>query len=333
MNRILLILKGMAMGAADVVPGVSGGTIAFISGIYEELIESIRSIDVNAFKLLFKKGPIAFWETINGNFLFSVFLGIGISVLGLSKLISYLLENEPVLLWSFFFGLILISIFSVGGQINQWKKQGIAAIILGCALSYYVSIATPMQGPESTLVLFFYGFIAIIAMILPGISGAFILLLLGAYSTIIQIVNSFRTSLTEVDLASVGFYGFKLLVFMAGCLAGLLAFSRVLSWMFKHYRDTTLALLTGFMIGSLNKIWPWKETIESRVAHAGKENEAIVPFIQENVWPWNYDNLNDVEKMLSTVPDKNPEILAAVMVMTAGATIMLILDKYSPDNE
>ena len=332
MNRILLILKGMAMGAADVVPGVSGGTIAFITGIYEELIDSIRSIDGRAIKILFSEGPFAFWKAINGNFLISVFGGIAISVLGLSKLITYLLEHEAVLLWSFFFGLILASIFMVAQGIGQWKKRVIAGMILGSLVSFYVTIATPTQSPDGSFYLFFYGFLAIIAMILPGISGAFILLLLGAYGTIIQTVNNFRTALGDVDMAALGTNGLKILIFMLGCLAGLMAFSRVLSWMFKHYKDTTLAMLTGFMIGSLNKIWPWKETVVSRVAHQGKPEEAIVPFIQENVWPWNYTELNDVEKLLSVLPEKDPEILASVMVMTAGVILMIILNRHSPEN-
>ena len=158
------------------------------------------------------------------------------------------------------------------------------------------------------------------------------MLLLGAYSTLINIINEFREALSTLNIEALGYYGLKILVFILGCFIGLMAFSRVLSWMFKSYKNTTLALLTGFMIGSLNKIWPWKETTLSRLAHEGKDNEAIIPFIQDNVLPWNFDQLNDVEKMLSIVPDKDPQMLAAVMLMTAGVVLIIILNKYSPEN-
>jgi len=320
------------MGAADVVPGVSGGTIAFITGIYEELIESIKSLNAEALRILFKEGIPAFWKHINGAFLLSLFGGIAVSVLTLSKVISYFLLNEPVLLWSFFFGLVLASIFLIAKEISEWKSRVILAIALGTIISFYITIATPTHSPEATPFLFLYGFLAIIAMILPGISGAFILLLLGAYSTVIQILNEFRQALSPFNIDAIGYYGLKILVFILGCLIGLMAFSRILSWMFKNYKNTTLALLTGFMIGSLNKIWPWKETLISRLAHEGKPNEAIVPFIQENVLPWNFEQLNDVEKMLSVVPVKDPQMLAAVMLMTAGVLVIIILNKYSPEN-
>lgn len=326
-------LRGLAMGAADVVPGVSGGTIAFITGIYEELIGSLESFNLKAIKVLRKEGIKAFWNHINGSFLVALFLGILVSIASLSKGITYLLEYHPVLLWSFFFGLILASIWLIGKSIGTWKLRTIIAMIVGTIISYYITIATPTQSPESTLFIFFAGTMAIIAMILPGISGAFILLLLGAYSTIIGLINTLRESLTANDMAAVMASGMKLGVFALGCITGLLAFSKVLSWMFKNYHDTTLALLTGFMIGSLNKVWPWKTTVMSRVAHQGKPDEAVVPFIQENVLPGNFHTLNEVEKGLSIVPVKDPQLMLSIVAAIAGLLLIVVMDRFSPKKE
>lgn len=327
-----MVLKGIAMGAADVVPGVSGGTIAFITGIYEELIESIRSIDHKALKILFAQGPLAAWKHINGGFLLSLFIGIAISVLTLSKIISHLLDHQPILIWSFFFGLILASIFLIAKEIASWKPRVFIAIVVGTLVSFYVTVATPTNSPDSLIFLFFAGFIAIIAMILPGISGAFILLLLGAYPTVIGIVNGFREGLMAADLALAMGNLFRIIIFVLGCLAGLMAFSRILSWMFRKYKNSTLALLTGFMIGSLNKVWPWKTTTMTRIAHQGKENEAVVPFIQKNAWPWNFNHLNEVEQQLTIVPVKDPQMLFAIGMMLFGMLIIVILSKFSPEN-
>jgi len=333
MKSLLTILKGIAMGAADIVPGVSGGTIAFITGIYEELIESIKSLNLHALTILFKEGPTAFWKSINGAFLLRLFTGILFSILILSKFISYLLNYHPVKLWSFFFGLIIASVFLIIREIGSWKKRVYFGILIGTIVSYFVTIATPTQSPDGLIYLFFYGFFAIIAMILPGISGAFILLLLGAYSTLIGIVNNFRIALTTMDMEILADSGLRIFIFLFGCLSGLIAFSRVLSWMFKNYKNTTLAMLTGFMIGSLNKIWPWKETISSRIAHEGKINEAIVPFIQDNVWPWNFEGLNQVEKSLSILPEKDPQMMISILIMVFGAGLIFLLSRFAPKND
>ena len=332
-SNLLLVLKGMAMGAADVVPGVSGGTIAFITGIYEELIDSIKSLNAEAVRKLFKEGIPSFWSHINGWFLVKLFSGIAISILSLAKIISYALDHHPILIWSFFFGLILASIVLVAREISEWKARVWVGIIVGSIVSFLVTIATPTQSPDSYIFLFFAGFLAIIAMILPGISGAFILLLLGAYSTVIGTLNQFREALSQGNSDLIFSNGSKIIVFIVGCVTGLMAFSRVLSWMFHHYKNTTLALLTGFMIGSLNKIWPWKTTTISRIAHEGKENEAIVPFIQENVWPWNYGNLNEVEKGLSIVPDTDPSLIPALLLVLVGVMLITILYRFAPNNE
>ena len=267
LGYLLLLLKGMAMGAADVVPGVSGGTIAFISGIYEELLDTINSVNLGALKTLKKEGVKAAWMSINGNFIVTLFLGIGISIASLAKLISYLLEAHPILIWSFFFGLVLASILYVGKQVKSWNAGAIISLIIGAGLAFWITILPPLSNSDELWFIFVSGMIAICAMILPGISGSFILLLMGSYQTVLGAVK-------DKDLLTIG-------VFMAGAVIGLLSFSRVLKWMFAKYHDFTIAILTGFLIGSLNKLWPWKETISTRVNSHGER----VPFIQENILP------------------------------------------------
>lgn len=280
----IITLKGLAMGAADVVPGVSGGTIAFISGIYQELIDSINNINGSLIKTLRKEGLKAAWIQANATFLLSLLIGIGISVLTFSKIITHLLETQPVLVWSFFFGLIIASIVLIWKQITQWKLISILALLIGIGITYYITIAKPVSSPESYPYLFLSGFIAIIAMILPGISGAFILLLMGSYETVIGTINQFREGLTQMNLELLSTAFLKLGVFAIGAIIGLKAFSKVLHWMFHHQKDTTLALLIGFMIGSLNKVWPWKEVLETRINSHGK----TVPFIGKSILPQDF---------------------------------------------
>lgn len=240
----LLMLKGLGMGAADVVPGVSGGTIAFIVGIYDELIDSIKSINMQSLKLLFTGKLRAFWKAINGNFLFFLIAGIAISVFSLAKLITFLLETEPVLVWSFFFGLVLASTWFVSKDIKEWNWKTVPGFLAGAVIAYYITIATPAETPTHLLFIFLCGAIAICAMILPGISGSFILVLLGKYFYIMEAVKT-------LDFVVLG-------VFALGCLLGITSFSRLLSYALKHLRNITLAVLSGFMLGSLNKVWPWK---------------------------------------------------------------------------
>lgn len=240
----LLMLKGLGMGAADVVPGVSGGTIAFIVGIYDELIDSIKSINMQSLKLLFTGKLRAFWKAINGNFLFFLIAGIAISVFSLAKLITFLLETEPVLVWSFFFGLVLASTWFVSKDIKEWNWKTVPGFLAGAVIAYYITVATPAETPTHLLFIFLCGAIAICAMILPGISGSFILVLLGKYFYIMEAVKT-------LNFVVLG-------VFALGCLLGITSFSRLLSYALKHLRNITLAVLSGFMLGSLNKVWPWK---------------------------------------------------------------------------
>jgi len=259
------------MGAADIIPGVSGGTIAFITGIYEELIKSLKSIDLRAIKLLFTGKPRKFWEHINGTFLLVLFLGIATSIFSLAKVIKFLLTDYPILLWGFFFGLIIASAFMIARTIEKWTIQTIVAITVGGIGGYLITILTPATTPETTLFTFGAGMIAICAMILPGISGSFLLLMMKQYERIVGALTSF-------DLEVI-------LTFGSGAVLGLILFSKVLSWLFKKFHDVTIALLTGIMFGSLNTIWPWKEVLETRVNSHGE----TVPLVQVNILPGQVD--------------------------------------------
>ena len=299
------------MGAADVVPGVSGGTIAFISGIYEELIETIHKLDLSFFKIWKKEGFLKAWRHYNLSFLLALFSGIFISILSFAKLILWLLEDYPIMVWSFFFGLVVASILYVGQQINNWRLSLIIALIVASILSYLITIADPVGSPDSTWFLFLAGFVAIIAMILPGISGAFILLLLGAYTTVFGYVSQLTEGAATLDSRLFfGAFG-KLIVFGVGAIVGLKMFSRVLNWMFKHHKNMTLAVLTGFMVGALNKIWPWKEVLQYRTNHAGEE----IPFIERSILPANYDG--------------EPQVLYAIIFAVIGFLTIFLLERIA----
>ena len=263
----MLVLKGMGMGAADVVPGVSGGTIAFIVGIYDELIDSIKGIDGRTLKLLFTGKLVSFWKEANCGFLLSVIAGIGISVFSLAKIITWLLSNHPVLVWSFFFGLVLASTWFVARSIKGWSWKSVLAFVCGAAIAWFVTVATPAETPSSLAFVFLCGAIAICAMILPGISGSFILVLLGKYFYIMDAVKSLRI----VVLGT----------FAVGAVVGIALFSRLLSYALKHARSVTLATLSGFMLGSLNKVWPWKQVVETYVDRHG----VVKPLVETNVLP------------------------------------------------
>ncbi len=273
------------MGAADVVPGVSGGTIAFISGIYKELIDTINKVDFSFFSTWKKAGFSEAWHQINGSFLVALLAGIALSILSLSKLITHLLATQPILVWSFFFGLVVASIYFVGKQISAFSIPVILSFLSGTFISYYITIATAVSSPDSFFYLFLSGFIAIVAMILPGVSGAFILLLMGSYGVVMETINQFRESLLPFNGVALSQALLKLGTFALGALLGLKLFSKILHWMFHNYRNGTLALLTGFMLGSLNKVWPWKKVLETRKNSHGVE----VPFLEQSVLPASYE--------------------------------------------
>jgi putative membrane protein len=295
-DYIIITLKGMAMGAADVVPGVSGGTIAFISGIYEELISSINTINPSLFQVVRKEGLKSAWNKINGNFLLALFLGIFISVFSLAKFLSWLLDNKPVLLWSFFFGLVLASIFFVGKEITRWTLGTVVILLFGAALAYFITELPASDNIDSLPYLFMSGALAICAMILPGISGAFILVLLGSYKTTLDAVH-------ERDIKIILTVGL-------GAILGLLSFARLLKWMFNHYKNLTLALLTGFILGSLNKIWPWKKVLETKTFG---DKTIVVDDI--NVWPSAFEGDN--------------QLILAIILAIIGFSLIFILERVA----
>jgi putative membrane protein len=280
---LLIVVRGMGMGAADVIPGVSGGTIAFITGIYEELINSIKSVNAVFLRKLFTRGIGPAWTHMNGNFLAAVLGGILLSLFSLARLISYLLATHPLLVWSFFFGLIVGSAIYVGRKIKKWNLFSLFMLIAGTSLAYYITISTPASTTDALWFIFISGCIAISAMILPGISGSFILLLLGKYAYMLE-------ALKDLKVLVLG-------TFALGCVVGILSFSHVISWLFRKYPNATMALLSGFMIGSLNKLWPWKEVLESRMNTHGE----WVPFIERSISPARYQELFQTDPMLLQV--------------------------------
>ncbi|MGI9553027.1 MAG: DUF368 domain-containing protein [Aurantibacter sp.] len=293
-DHLIIMLKGMGMGIAELVPGVSAGTIAFVSGIYEEFISSINNVNLKTLKLWRKEGFQSFWKALNGNFLLALVLGMAISILAFTKLVRWLLENEPILIWSFFFGLVLASVIFVAKDIKKWSLINILLLLAGAIVAYYLTGLPPSENSTSLLYLFFSGALAVCAMILPGISGSFIMVLLGAYKTIID-------ALDEKD--------FKILITVGlGILFGILSFARVLKWMFNHYKNITLAVLTGFILGSLNKIWPWKKVLETRTFG---DKEKIIA--EQSVSPFSFEG--------------DPQLIVAIIAAIVGFSLIFILER------
>ena len=293
-DYIILATKGMAMGAANVIPGVSGGTIALITGIFEKLIDSIKSLDLKAIKLLFTGKFKQFAEHINLGFLLAVFLGIGISIISLAKLLDYLFINYPVFIWAFFFGLILSSIYSVGKTITKVSIGVILTFLIGAGSALLITFLTPASENGEIWYLFVCGIIAACSMILPGLSGSFVLILLGNYQLVmIDAVNK----LDIKTLAPVAI----------GAVIGLLGFSHVLSWVFKKFKDQTIALLTGFILGSLPILWPWKEAI----IKVFESKEKVVGY------NW------------SMPASLNQETIFAIVLMVVGILTIVMMEKVA----
>ena len=326
---MLISAKGMAMGAADVVPGVSGGTIALIAGIYKELISTLTSFNFGVIKTLKEDGFTAAFNAINGKFLLALISGIAISILSLAKLFHYLINHEPVLVWAFFFGLIVASVWLIGNRVTQWSVGNWVALLIGAIISFGVTVVSPAQGPDTYWYLFLSGILAFVAMILPGISGSFILLLLGAYHLILGKVSTLLDGLKDMDFTIILTNGISLGIFAFGGIVGLLSFSRVLKWMFEKYENQTLALLTGFLIGSLNKVWPWKETLETFTKHAGEPKETVIPLVQKNVLPnANFSIISENDTLLG-ITEKSPEIGMALGLFVLGFLIIFVLERVS----
>lgn len=296
-----IFLRGMAMGAADVVPGVSGGTVAFITGIYQRLIDSIRAINPRVIGLWRQQGLAAVWRHINGNFLLILLAGIITSIASLARLISYWLEQYPLLLWSFFFGLILAATVHMARQVRGWNHWVLLLFVLGAAMAWGITIVKPAAMPATPLWLFLAGAIAICAMILPGISGSFILLLMGMYQHVLAAISN----LAMLQLAC----------FVTGCAVGLLSFSHVLGFLLSRFYGYTLSLLTGFLFGSLYLIWPWKQTLSSYTNRHGE----VVPLLQGNVLPQTWEQLNQ----------QSSQWPLCLLMMLLGLFLVLALEKVA----
>lgn len=286
------------MGSADVIPGVSGGTIALITGIYEDLLAAIKSINTRALKLFLSgdvKGALAL---VHVRFLFFLFIGIGTAIVSLARLMNYLINNHPVQTWSLFFGLIVASILIVGKKVSPWNISAVISFFTGTVAAWLIVALIPVTTPETLWFLFLSGFIAICAMLLPGLSGAFILLILGKYEYLTATLkNPFLPGNALI-----------IIVYCAGTAAGILCFSRFLKWLLDRWHNATLAFLTGLMAGSLRKIWPWKETLESIVIR-GKPHVLR----EQNILP----------------PDFGSPFLLALLLAVIGVVVVLALDRLS----
>ncbi|WP_043991502.1 DUF368 domain-containing protein [Vibrio sp. AND4] len=305
MNYLITYFKGMAMGAADVVPGVSGGTIAFITGIYDTLLESIRRINPSLFSIWKRDGFKATFNHINGFFLISLFAGILTSIATLAKLISWLLETHPIPIWSFFFGLILVSVYHIIRQVEKRDAIRFVALLIGIGFAYSITVLKPLHMEPTAINTILAGAIAICAMILPGISGSFILLLIGMYAPVLGAVKGFH-----IDI---------LALFLVGCVTGLLTFSHLLSWLLSKFRDLTLMFLTGLMIGTLPKVWPWKETLTWRTNSKGEQ----VPLLQHNLSPFEFEHITS----------QPSQLVLAIIMMLAAIFLVLGLEKFADSNK
>ncbi|WP_239985784.1 DUF368 domain-containing protein [Marinobacter salexigens] len=295
-----VFLRGMAMGAADIVPGVSGGTIAFITGIYFRLLQAINAVPGALFKELFRGNLKAFWQACDGTFLGTLLLGILVSILTLASGITYLLAEYPILIWSFFFGLILASVWHVGRQARHYRSALLVPLVFGVGVAWWITTLSVNQVEPSAVAFFAAGAVAICAMILPGISGSFILVIIGMYAPVLGAIKTLDVTV--------------LLLFMVGCLVGLLSVARLITWAFHKYHDHVLALLTGFMIGALNKVWPWKEALSWRINSSGEQ----VPLTEVSISPWAFAN--------HTAAD--PQIPMAVAMAVAGIVLVLLVEWF-----
>ena len=292
-DYLALTGKGFCMGASDVVPGVSGGTMAFVLGIYDELIFAIKSFDLQSLRFLLTLNTRALFNRVKWRFLLSVGIGIFTAVFTLARILSWLLQNRPVLIWSFFFGLILASVVVVSRRVEKWSASARIALLSGAVGAYILVGLVPISTPEQPWFLFLCGAVAICAMILPGISGSFILVLLGKYHYVLEAVN-------QRDLLSLS-------VVAAGACVGIAAFSRLLGWLIRNYHDLMVACLTGLMLGSLRKVWPWKETISGLEGVNGK----AATLIQANILPAQWDGA----------------VLSAISLMVLGLAAVLLLER------
>jgi putative membrane protein len=316
MSQLSLILKGGAMGVAEVIPGVSGGTIAFVTGIYERLLDAVKAFGPGLIGVHRREGLGGVWRAMDGGFLSLLLAGMAMGILIGVFGVSWLLEHYPPLIWAFFFGLILASILFMGRRIGPWRRGEIGLFILGAILAYAITTLTPASGKEALWFVFLCGAIAISALMLPGISGSFMLLVLGMYQFIVQ--DTLKGLLVDFSLDKL----LILTVFALGCLTGMMTMSRLLSWTFKRYRSLTLAILTGFLVGSLNKVYPWRNAEDWLRDSAGQ-----VVMTADGLTP---------EKILSEVNvlpsgyEGDPLVLGALLTCTLGFLVVFVFDRFGP---
>lgn len=290
------------MGAANVIPGVSGGTIALITGIYERLIDAIKSFDHKVLALLLKRQFKLAWQAVDGTFLSAVLLGVAISIVSLAKLLEYLLQHHELLTMAFFFGLILLSVYFVGKTVRQWGGLSIVMLVLGTIVAVAIAMLAPATENASFFYVFLCGIVAICSMILPGLSGSFVLIIMGNYALILGAIG-------RADMS-------VLLPLLLGCGFGLVAFSHILSWVFKHFHDATLALMTGFILGSLAIIWPWKNTLIETIQREGKPAKEVV-----SGYEWFFPSLMDANNWL------------AILLAVAGGISIYLMEKFARSDE
>lgn len=302
MKQVLIwVLKGMGMGAANVIPGVSGGTIALITGIFERLINAIKSFDLEAVRLLLKFDFRAFAGYVDLRFLLSILAGIALAIISLARLFDFLFNHYPVYIWAYFFGLVLASVYYVGKRIGNWRISVSASFVAGALIALSLSLLHPAGEDDSFLYLLLCGIVAIISMILPGLSGSFILILMGNYQlVVIHAIN-------EMNLA-------VLLPVALGAGIGIIAFSHFLSWLFKHYADQTLAILTGFILGSLSVLWPWQKPVYlmQNGEYVLKHGKKIVAY-SERIMPGHMDT----------------GVVIAVLFALSGIISIYLIEKYA----
>ncbi len=292
---IRTVLIGMLMGAAEVVPGVSGGTIAFISGIYERLLNALRQFTPALFRVLTREGIGAVWRQVDAGFLMTLAAGMGASIVLFASAIGYLLEHEQIALWSFFMGLVAASVFVVTRQMSRYGFDLLLAAATGAVFGVIITTVAPVELSPTPWLVFAGGAVAVCAWILPGLSGSFILLILGLYAAVIDAIRSFDV----MTLAALG----------AGCALGLVCFAQVLTRLLARYRDETLAVLTGFMVGSMVKLWPWKHTLSYQL----KDDGARIPVVEEPVLPGTYFNLTG----------DDPQVMLAAAMVVCGVLLVL----------
>jgi len=300
-DYILLFVKGIGVGAVEVIPGASGAAVAFITGVYDELVHSLKAIDLEALKLLFKFRTADFWKKINGNFLAALGGGIVFSLFSFARLINYFFDHHSILIWSFFIGIVSISGLLVLRRIRTWDISVALCLLVGAGAGYALTVLTPLQSSPNMGLIFLAGVVGVGATLIPGISGIFVLILLGQYQFLVNALLEFNV--------------LAILLFGIGGLAAIAGFSRFLSWILDNYHGATVALLAGFMLGSLNKVWPWREALEFVTNRSGKQ----VPVFDQSILPWNY---------LATT-GKDPQVFQAVLMMALGVFIVVLIEKIA----